>query len=260
MGALLALMSLHMAAELPIDGSEKTEYRGNAKKYQSRTLLAFRLELGNVSQVNCDALSFSPSDVYEYLQKFGLTAAGGRLGPVGVPGLLLAGGINFYGNQVSFGCDTVVNYEIVLADSSIVEVNKTSYSDLFWALKGGSSNFGIVTRFDLQTIKSPKACAGAHTLSSKYINEFLAAAATYASDIYDPKTHIVPTLTAGETTLTTMILLYDGDSISYPDIFKPFTDIPAISSTFDFKTVAEFTAETGAMVIDGIKYNPPEAH
>ncbi|KAJ5807458.1 hypothetical protein N7447_010914 [Penicillium robsamsonii] len=192
------------------------------------------------------------SDVYEYLQKFGLTAAGGRLGPVGVPGLLLAGGINFYGNQVGFGCDTIVNYEIVLADGSIVEVNKTSYSDLFWALKGGSSNFGIVTRFDLETIKSPKVWAGAHTVSSEYINEFLAAAATYASDIYDPKTHIVPALVTGETTLASVILFYDSDSISYPDIFKPFTDIPAISSTLDFKTVAEFAAETGAMVVDGI--------
>ena len=61
----------------------------------------------------------------------------------------------------------------------------------------------------------------------------------------------------GETTLASVILFYDSDSISYPDIFKPFTDIPAISSTLDFKTVAEFATETGAMVIDGIKYDHP---
>ncbi|CAI7655111.1 unnamed protein product [Penicillium palitans] len=201
-------------------------------------------------------VSIGPShrwgDVYEYLQKFELTAAGGRLGPVGVPGLLLAGGVNFYGNQVGFGCDTVVNYEIVLADGSIVEANKTSHPDLFWALKGGSSNFGIVTRFDLETIKSAKVWAGAHTVSAEYIDQFLAAAAIYASDIYDPKTHIVPALLPGETTLASVILFYDSDTISYPDIFKPFTDIPAISSTLDFKTVAEFAAETAVVVVDGI--------
>lgn len=117
---------------------------------------------------------FRWSDVYEYLQKFELTAAGGRLGPVGVPGLLLAGGVNFYGNQVGFSCDTIVNYEIILADGSIVEANKASYPDLFWALKGGSSNFGIVTRFDLETIKSPKVWAGSHTVSAEYIDQFLA--------------------------------------------------------------------------------------
>lgn len=117
---------------------------------------------------------FRWSDVYTYLQKFELTAAGGRLGPVGVPGLLLAGGVNFYGNQVGFGCDTVVNYEVVLADGSIVEANKTSHPDLFWALKGGSSNFGIVTWFDLETIKSAKVWAGAHTVSAEHIDQFLA--------------------------------------------------------------------------------------
>ncbi|KGO52166.1 FAD linked oxidase, N-terminal [Penicillium expansum] len=192
------------------------------------------------------------SDVYEYLQKFELTAAGGRLGPVGVPGLLLAGGVNFYGNQVGFSCDTIVNYEIILADGSIVEANKASYPDLFWALKGGSSNFGIVTRFDLETIKSPKVWAGSHTVSAEYIDQFLAAAATYASDIHDPKTHIVPALVFGEPNLASVILFYDSDTISYPDIFKPFTDIPAISSILGFKTVAEFAAETAAVVVDGI--------
>ncbi|KAJ6184983.1 hypothetical protein N7519_006284 [Penicillium mononematosum] len=210
------------------------------------------LELSKDQSIVSIGPSHRWSDVYEYLQKFDLTAAGGRLGPVGVPGLLLAGGINFYGNQVGFGCDTVVNYEIVLANGSIVEANEKSHPDLFWALKGGSSNFGIVTRFDLETIKSRKVWAGAHTVSAEYIDQFLAAAATYASDIYDPKTHIVPALVPGETTLASVILFYDSDSVSYPDIFKPFTDIPAISSTLDFKTVAEFATETGAMVIDGI--------
>jgi hypothetical protein len=84
-------------------------------------------------------------------------------------------------------------------------------------------------------------------------DRFRKAAATYASDIYDPKTHVVPALVPGETTLASVILFYDSDNTSYPEIFKPFTDIPAISSTLDFKTVSEFAAETGAMVIEGIK-------
>jgi hypothetical protein len=67
----------------------------------------------------------------------------------------------------------VVNYEVVLADGSVVEVNKTSYPDLFWALKGGSSNFGLVTRFDVETIKSPLVWAGSYTVSEEYIDDFL---------------------------------------------------------------------------------------
>lgn len=97
-----------------------------------------------------------------------------------MPGLLLAGGINFYGNQVGFGADTVVNYEVVLADGSLVEVNKSTYPDLFWSLKGGSSNFGIVTRFDVETIKSRRVWAGAHTVAAKYVDQFLAVSFFYS--------------------------------------------------------------------------------
>lgn len=80
------------------------------------------------------------------------------------------------------------------------------------------------------------------------------AAAKYASDIYDPKTHIVPALVPGDELLASVILFYDSPNTSYPEIFKPFTDIPAISSTLGFKTVSEFAAETGAMVVPNIKY------
>ena len=113
------------------------------------------------------------SDVYSYLEPHGLAVPGGRIGPVGVPGLLLAGGVSFYGNQVGWACDSVVNYEIVLADGSLVEANKDHHPDLFWALKGGSSNFGIVTRFDVQTIRSPKIWGGTHTVAGQYIDQFL---------------------------------------------------------------------------------------
>ncbi|KAL2813484.1 hypothetical protein BDW59DRAFT_178221 [Aspergillus cavernicola] len=193
-------------------------------------------------------------DVYQYLEPYGLAVAGGRLGPVGVPGLLLAGGINFYGNQVGFGCDTVVNYEVVLADGSVVQVNKDSYPDLFWALKGGSSNFGLVTRFDLQTIRSAKVWAGSYTVAEEYVDQFLKAIATYAADISDSKTHIVPALVpAPETaTLASAILFYDSDETEFPEIFKPFTDIPSVSSTLAFKTLTEFASELGEMVVDGI--------
>ncbi|PWY89649.1 6-hydroxy-D-nicotine oxidase [Aspergillus sclerotioniger CBS 115572] len=189
------------------------------------------------------------ADVYAYLEPYGLAAAGGRLGPVGVPGLLLAGGINFFGNQVGFGCDTVVNYEVVLANGSIVEANRSSHSDLFWALKGGSSNFGLVTRFDMETIESTKVWAGTYTVAGEYVERFLDAAATYAANISDPKTHIVPAVVPeGNTTVGSVILFYDSATESYPEIFKPFTDIPAISSTLGFKTLSEFATETGALV------------
>ncbi|KFY91859.1 hypothetical protein V498_05286, partial [Pseudogymnoascus sp. VKM F-4517 (FW-2822)] len=121
------------------------------------------------------------SDVYPFLQKYDLTVGAARLGPVGVPGILLAGGINFYGNQFGFSADQVTRYEVVLADGKIVnatkgknaEATKCKNTDLFWALKGGSSNFGVVTRFDMNTIPSKKVWAGIYTVEQQYLPKFL---------------------------------------------------------------------------------------
>lgn len=118
-------------------------------------------------------------EVYKWLGKYNLTVPGGRLSPVGVPGLLLAGGINFYGNQKGFSADNVVTYEVVLAAGTIVYASKTSNPDLFWALKGGSSNFGIVTRFDIKTVPSKKVFAGIYSVASENVPALLAVSHTF---------------------------------------------------------------------------------
>ncbi|KAF4498240.1 6-hydroxy-d-nicotine oxidase [Fusarium agapanthi] len=66
--------------------------------------------------------------------------AGGRTSTVGVAGFLTGGR--------GFGCDQVVNFEVVLGDRRIVNANKDNNADLWKAFKGGSANFGIATRFD----------------------------------------------------------------------------------------------------------------
>ncbi|KAM0283147.1 hypothetical protein ACHAQH_002628 [Verticillium albo-atrum] len=82
-------------------------------------------------------------------EKHGLSITGGRVSTVGVAGLTLGGGASFHSGRRGFACDDVVNYEVVLADGSIVNANKRVNPRLFKALKGGSSNFGVVTRFDM---------------------------------------------------------------------------------------------------------------
>ncbi|KAH7083199.1 hypothetical protein BKA63DRAFT_549625 [Paraphoma chrysanthemicola] len=93
-------------------------------------------------------------DVFEYMDGSNVTVVGGRLPPVGVPGLLLGGGISYFGNAhgMSSSEGKVKAYECVLADGTIALVTaKSKYSDLYWALQGGGNSFAIVTRFDLQT-------------------------------------------------------------------------------------------------------------
>ncbi|KAI0195405.1 hypothetical protein EV127DRAFT_185250 [Xylaria flabelliformis] len=91
-------------------------------------------------------------DVYEWLAESGLAVAGGRYPTVGVGGFLVGGGISYFSSTKGWGCDNIVKYEVVLADGSVVEATSQGrYADLFWALRGGHNNFGIVTRFDMTT-------------------------------------------------------------------------------------------------------------
>ncbi|TVY40960.1 Bifunctional solanapyrone synthase [Lachnellula cervina] len=91
-------------------------------------------------------------DVISTLDAQGATVIGGRIPDVGVGGLILGGGFSHYSGEFGLAADNVKNFEIVLADGTVTAANAALNSDLFWALKGGGPNFGIVTRFDLNTV------------------------------------------------------------------------------------------------------------
>ena len=91
--------------------------------------------------------------VYDSLAPYGLVVAGGRAGTVGVGGFISGGGNSFHSASHGMACDTVANWELVLADGTVTNANATHNADLFQAMKGGSGNFGLITRFDMYPIK-----------------------------------------------------------------------------------------------------------
>ncbi|KAJ3561513.1 hypothetical protein NPX13_g8916 [Xylaria arbuscula] len=92
-------------------------------------------------------------EVYAKLGPLGLSVNGGTAAGVGVAGLTLGGGISFFSPRYGWTCDAVTRFQIVLADTSIVEVDSESDPGLFQALKGGSNNFGVVTRINFRTFE-----------------------------------------------------------------------------------------------------------
>lgn len=119
--------------------------------------------------------------VYAALQKHNVLVAGGRDGDVGVGGFTLGGGSSFFMNREGFACDGVKNYEVVLANGTIVNANKNENSDLWRALKGGGSNFGIVTRFDFETLPNKELAYGLKYMSSNYTEQLVEAAVDFTS-------------------------------------------------------------------------------
>jgi FAD/FMN-containing dehydrogenase len=89
-------------------------------------------------------------DVDHATHAFGMATPCGFISTTGVAGLTLGGGIGYLARQYGLTIDNLLSVDVVLADGSFVTADANNHADLFWAVRGGGGNFGVVTSFEFR--------------------------------------------------------------------------------------------------------------
>ncbi|KAJ1714093.1 oxidoreductase [Aspergillus flavus] len=186
-------------------------------------------------------------DVYPHLDQLGLSVAGGRAGQVGVGGLTTGGGISYFSPRYGWTCDTVTNFEVVLANGTIVNANEHENPELLIALRGGSNNFGVVTRVDLKTFGQGPIWGGTvyHSVDT-YQEQLEAFAGVNSAEGYDEYASLITSFgysAQGKAVVNSIVYTKAEEN---PVVYRPFMAIPKLYSTVRIAGLHEIAMEQGS--------------
>ncbi|KAI0903588.1 putative oxidoreductase [Ustulina deusta] len=217
-----------------------------------RSLDGIEIKEGNIASLGVGA---TWDQVYIELEPLGLSVAGGRNAGVGVGGLTTGGGISYFSPRYGWSCDSIVNFEVVLANGSIVNANADENPELASALRGGSNNFGIVTRIDMQAFEQGLLWGGLSFYDLSTAADHLKAFVDFNSPVtYDPYSSLITTyvLMPGMPPSIATNLEYTKPEPNPPHL-QPLLSIPALSSTMRLATMAELSIELLALQPYGLR-------
>jgi len=192
----------------------------------------------------------------EATQPFGMAVPGGIVSETGIAGLTLGGGFGWLARKYGFTCDNLISAEVVTANVELLRVSDSENPDLFWGIRGGGGNFGIVTSFEfkLQPV-GPEVFAGLiiHSIEAAkdvllFYREFTASAPEdlSAAAIFRlaPPASFIPEELHGKPVLA-ILVCYAGDVEEGESVLQPLRDFG--SPIFDGIQRKAFSAHNSSL-------------
>ncbi|MET3809695.1 hypothetical protein ABIB14_000790 [Arthrobacter sp. UYEF3] len=172
---------------------------------------------------------------------FGLATTGGIVGTTGVAGLTLGGGIGYLDRKYGLSCDNLLSADVVTADGKFLTASASHNDDLFWALRGGGGNFGVVTSLEFQLHPVDMVHAGIvvypleHAATvSKFYRDYLAEApeefGAFLAFALGPPVPFLPAEWHGKP-VCVVVGMWTGDQAAGPARWQPFLDVAPVAGS-----------------------------
>ncbi|KAF2826167.1 FAD-binding domain-containing protein [Ophiobolus disseminans] len=247
------------STRVAVRGTGHTPFAGSANIADGITIDLRKLkgiELSEADSTVCIGVGEMWGSVYDALEKHGLTTAGGRVDRVGVGGLVLGGGMSIYSTRHGFVCDSIIDFEIVLASGKIIHANAHDHSNLWTALKGGLNNFGVVTSVKMRTFESRSIWGGVAYYMPNAFEELVEATVDFVHHENDEDTHIITSAGYGFGHNIATCCMYQTQGVEKSPSMQRFTSVPGMiesHSNLRTSTHVEFCKELSDFTKDNVR-------
>jgi FAD/FMN-containing dehydrogenase len=160
-------------------------------------------------------------DLDQATQRFGLATTLGGCATVGIAGLTLGGGEGLLQSKYGAACDNLLSARVVTVDGRELEASQDSNPDLFWAIRGGGGNFGIVTAFEYRLHPVSEVLSGALTYPGGRMPDVLQAFGKFTAAAPDEILVLGEALPSKQGPTFLIHVRYFGDPRLRNDLLKP---------------------------------------
>jgi hypothetical protein len=167
------------------------------------------------------------------------------------------GGLSFYSTRRGFACDSVLEFQVVLASGNVVCANKEENRDLWIALRGGLNNFGIVTSLKMRTFASGNLWGGIAYYMPDAFSQLAEATVHLVENETDEDTHVMSSAGYGFGHRVVTCCMYHTKGVQNPQSLQPFTSLPGrIEQHGSLRTGThmEFCDELSKFTQDGVRW------